>query len=131
MKGMVFCTVINCMDGRLQMPVIQHLQRRFGVPYVDSITEAGPNRILAEQQEGPEAQSLLEKLRISFEEHGSRAVAVVGHHDCVGNPGPYEKQVAHVRESIRFLRSCFGDKEVIGLWVDGTWEVHDLADESG
>lgn len=37
------------MDGRVQLPVIKYLQDRFKVQYVDTITEPGPNLILAEQ----------------------------------------------------------------------------------
>ena len=42
---MSFCTVVNCMDGRVQLPVIRYLQERFEVPYVDSITEVGPSGV--------------------------------------------------------------------------------------
>ncbi|MHA1252503.1 MAG: carbonic anhydrase, partial [Candidatus Helarchaeota archaeon] len=28
---MKFCTVINCMDGRVQIPVINYLRKRFNV----------------------------------------------------------------------------------------------------
>jgi len=34
---MSYCTVINCMDGRVQLPVIKYLKERFDVDYVDSI----------------------------------------------------------------------------------------------
>ena len=47
---MKFYTVINCMDGRVQLPVIKYLQKRFNVEYVDSITEAGPNLVLSEHK---------------------------------------------------------------------------------
>ena len=40
---MSFCTAINCMDGRVQLPVIRFLQERFKVDYVDVISEPGPN----------------------------------------------------------------------------------------
>ena len=44
-----FATVINCMDGRVQEPVIAYLKQRLGVAYVDSITLAGPIKTLAER----------------------------------------------------------------------------------
>ena len=43
-----FATAVNCMDGRVQKPVIEYLQKSFGVDYVDMVTEPGPNKILAE-----------------------------------------------------------------------------------
>jgi len=40
---MIFCTAVNCMDGRVQLPVINYLKERFSANYVDMITEPGPN----------------------------------------------------------------------------------------
>ena len=42
---MIFFTTIKCKDGRVQLPVISYLQKRFNVQYVDSITEPGPNQM--------------------------------------------------------------------------------------
>ncbi len=60
---MSFCTVVNCIDGRVQLPVINYLADYFDVDYVDSITEAGPVAILAEKQSSDIAESIL---NISF-----------------------------------------------------------------
>lgn len=64
---MDFCTVINCMDGRVQLPVIEHLQKRFNAKYVDSITEPGPNLILSEQNNPILVKHILDRLKISIE----------------------------------------------------------------
>jgi hypothetical protein len=37
---MSFYTTINCMDGRVQFPVISYLMERFVVRYVDVIAPA-------------------------------------------------------------------------------------------
>ena len=50
---MEFCTAINCMDGRVQIPVITYLKERFKADYVDVVSEPGPNRILAEGSDQP------------------------------------------------------------------------------
>ena len=42
---MSFYTTINCMDGRVQLPVISYLMERFGVQYVDAITGPGPGTL--------------------------------------------------------------------------------------
>ena len=52
---MSFCTAINCMDGRTQLPVIEFLKDKFGVEFVDTITEPGPVRILADQPDSAQA----------------------------------------------------------------------------
>lgn len=123
---MSFCTAINCMDGRVQLPVIHYLRQRFGVDYVDTITEPGPNRILAEGTPPERLQSILERLRISVENHGSRSIAVVGHHDCAGNPAPREQQLKHLQQALAFLRERYPDMQIIALWVDNNWQVQEV-----
>ena len=127
---MTFCTVINCMDGRVQLPVNRYLQKKFGVPYVDSITEPGPNRILAKQDDAGLVRSILERLKISVVRHQSVGIAIAGHHDCAGNPTPYNEQVAHIRDAVQFLRSQYRNIQVIGLWVDSDWKVHEVSDNN-
>ncbi len=124
---MSFCTVINCLDGRVQLPVISYLKKRFGVNYVDSVTEAGPNHILADGTCRERIEAILERLDISITNHNSVGIAVVGHYDCAGNPASGEEQRVHTLEAVRFLKSRYKDFEVIGLWVDETWQVNELS----
>jgi hypothetical protein len=114
------------MDGRVQLPVIGFLRDRFGVDYVDSVTEPGPNGILATGLAKELVESILQRVRISVEEHGSVGVAVVGHYDCAGNPGPKEQQVKQVRASVVRLTAAFPGTDVIGLWVDEAWQTHEI-----
>lgn len=123
---MRFCTVINCMDGRIQLPVIRYLQKRFNVEYVDSITEAGPNLIISEEKSTILIQAILEKLNISIENHNAVGIAIVGHHNCAGNPAPQNDQIIHIEKAIQFLRQHYKNIEIIGLWVDKNWKVHDV-----
>jgi len=125
---MSFCTVINCMDGRVQLPAIRYLQKRFNVEYVDSITEAGPNLILSEEKNIVSIQSILERVRISIENHNSIGVAIVGHYDCAGNPAPKDDQIIHTQKAIQFLRQQYDSIEIIGLWIDKNWEVHEVTE---
>lgn len=114
------------MDGRVQLPVIHFLQKRFQAEYVDLITEPGPNRILAEGRDSERVESIFARLRISVEKHESVGVAVVGHHDCAGNPVPKEEQVEQVRRAVRTIRQRYDGLTVIGLWIDERWVVHEL-----
>ena len=114
------------MDGRVQLPVINYVQERFDAEYVDTITEPGPNRILAEQNDEVVIASILKRLDISLEKHSSVGVAVVGHHDCAGNPTSQEAQIAHIRKAVRFLRQRYANTEIVGLWVDENWQVHEV-----
>ncbi|NLF31607.1 MAG: hypothetical protein GX591_12060 [Planctomycetes bacterium] len=45
-------TVVNCLGGPAQIPVIRFLQSHWGVTRVDVITETAPERILAEGADG-------------------------------------------------------------------------------
>ena len=114
------------MDGRVQLPVSEYLKVRFGVEFVDTITEPGPNRILAEETDARLLSSLVERLRISIEQHGSVGIAVAGHHDCAGNPSAEPEQEAHTRAAMGVVRKWFPDIPVIGLWVDAEWTVREL-----
>ncbi len=123
---MRFCTVINCMDGRVQLPVIRYLQERFNVEYVDSITEAGPNLILANGKNPAKAKAILERLEISIKKHNSISIAVVGHHDCTGNPAAEDEQIIHIQKAMEFLRKHYESIEITGLWVDEKWQVQEI-----
>ena len=123
---MGFCTVINCMDGRVQQPVIEYLKKRFEAKYVDSITEPGPIQILAEQNDIHRIQSIIKRLNISLKKHGSSDIAVVAHYDCGGNPVPKDVQMEQLKDSIRFIREHDETAAVIGLWVDENWKVHEV-----
>lgn len=123
---MEFSTVINCMDGRVQVPVISYLQKRFNVEFVDVITEAGPNLILAEGKDEKLVESILARVDISISVHSSNALAVTGHHGCAGNPASKEEQVLHLNESVEFLRGKYPNLEIIALWVDEIGEVKEI-----
>ncbi|MBD3385263.1 hypothetical protein GF407_10105 [candidate division KSB1 bacterium] len=126
---MRFCTVINCMDGRVQLPVIHYLKKRFNADYVDTITDAGPNLILAKQMNKPSVDAILQKVKISIEKHQSTAIAIVGHYDCAGNPALKPDQNYHTRQAMNVIRKHYENIEVIGLWVDDNFDVFEIGDE--
>jgi carbonic anhydrase len=118
MRGSKFATAINCMDGRVQSPVTEWLKYRFGVDYVDMITEPGPERVLADDLFRPTIDSIYRKIHASIMFHNSEIVAVIGHHDCAGNPVNKEIQHKQILNAVRLLKSwCVGVK-VVGLWVE-------------
>lgn len=123
---MSFCTAINCMDGRAQLPVIRYLQARFGALFVDTITEPGPNRILADRADALKVQAILDRLALSVQKHASVGIAVIAHHDCAGNPAPREAQIAHLREAVRFLQALYPNLPILALWVDENWTVTEI-----
>ena len=123
---MSFCTVINCMDGRVQLPVIEYLKSRFGVNYVDSINEAGPVKIIAEQADSDILNSILKRVDISVKKHNSCAISIAAHYDCAGNPIEKDQQLKQLEKSIRFVASKYPGVEVVGLWVDENFSVGEI-----
>ena len=123
---MTFGTVINCMDGRVQKPVSEYLQKKFNAEYIDVITEPGPNLILSKLTNENLINSINARLDISVNKHDSKNIAIVGHHDCAGNPSPKESQLKHISDSIEYLQKNFPTSNVIGLWVNENWEVEEV-----
>lgn len=126
---MEFCTAVNCMDGRVQIPVITYLKKRFEVDYVDVISEPGPNKILADGFDETLLESVHRRITISIDKHDSKGIAVVGHHDCAGNPVNESTQHEHTVAAVARIRRLFSSVVVIGLWVDENWEVSELTIE--
>ena len=123
---MGFCTVINCMDGRVQRLVLDCTLDRYQVPHVDTITAPGPTGILARRDDETSLATILRYLDVSIHKHHSVGIAVVGHYDRTGNPGDKNHQNADARAAVRFLRSQHPDQRIVGLWVDETWAVEEI-----
>ena len=114
----LFCTAINCMDGRVQLPVITFLKGYFEVAFVDSITEAGPVRVFDETTDAALLQSIMERVDISVNHHGSRFIAVCAHPDCAGNPVDDETQKAQLKTAAAFLKKTYPTVTVVGFWIE-------------
>jgi hypothetical protein len=123
---MGFCTAVSCVDGRVQLPVIEYLKKRLNVDYVDTVTEPGPNAILAAGTDASAVESIRRRVHISVEHHRSVGIAVVGHHDCAGNPAGPERQREQTLAAVRYLQGQFAGVPVIGLWVNNAWEVSEI-----
>lgn len=121
-----FATAINCMDGRVQLPVAEYVRKKYKVDYVDMVTEAGADGVLAANKDQVSIEAIKRRVSISIMRHGSKHVAIVGHHDCAGNPVDKETHLAHVRSAMKLARSWRYPAEVIGLWVDNGWKVSEV-----
>lgn len=123
---MKFSTAINCIDGRIQLPVIHFLRSRFNGGWIDMITEAGPCKILSEHTCQGTVDSILKRMDISVNTHNSREIAIVGHHDCAANDADKLEQCRQVKQSIEFLKGHFPQPEYIGVWVDKYWHAWEI-----
>jgi len=120
-----FGTAINCMDGRVQEPILMWFKIRNGIDFTDTITEAGPVKALAEG-DGPTVESIKNRLSISVNKHHSQLIAVVGHHDCAGNPVSKEIQLGQIEKAVEKVRSWWPGIRVVGLWVNEMWTVDEI-----
>lgn len=114
-----FAAAINCIDGRVQKPVTEYLQKSFSVDYVDMITEPGPAKILSEGKDINIIEFLKKKVEISVKKHNSQIIAVAAHYDCAGSPATEDEQKEHLRKAVNVIVSWgFPVKRVIALWLD-------------
>ncbi|MFH1645913.1 MAG: carbonic anhydrase [Candidatus Omnitrophota bacterium] len=120
---MDFCASVHCMDGRIQEPLIKYLKDKYGVKYVDCITGPGPCKILSEQKDKEFIASVMRCLNTSIQYHNTHFIAVSGHYDCLANPASEAAQKEQIKESAKFLQKTYPHKKIIGLWVDGQWQV--------
>ena len=113
-------TCLNCMDGRVQLPVLMWIKANYPVDFVDVITEAGMDGVLAKQQDISE---VLRSIKVSVNLNKSKRLFVVGHYDCRGNPVDEKLHREEIIESVRRLKPLWPAQDVIGLWVNGQWQV--------
>jgi len=121
-----FATAINCMDGRVQLPVIKYLIEKYSVDYVDIITEPGPNKIICECNDAEIIDSIKKRVELSVDKHGSKIVAISGHHDCAGNPQKKGIQLKQLNSAIKVVKSWNLNVQIIGLWINDNWKVNEV-----
>ena len=113
-------TCLNCMDGRVQLPVLTWIKANYPVDFVDVITEAGMDGVLAKQDDISE---VLRSIKVSVNLNKSTRLFVVGHYDCRGNPVNDNLHREEIVESVNRLKPLWPNQEIIGLWVNDRWQV--------
>ncbi|HLF17742.1 MAG TPA: carbonic anhydrase [Candidatus Omnitrophota bacterium] len=116
-------TCLNCMDGRVQLPVLTWIKANYPVDFVDVITEAGMDAVLAEQEDISE---VLRSVKVSVDRNKSTRLFVVGHYDCRGNPVDEKRQRQQIINAVKRLKPLWPSQEVFGLWVNDQWQVEQL-----
>lgn len=123
MSANQFVTAINCMDGRVQIPVIEYMKTMYDVKYIDMITEPGPIMTLSKNRDRTVVESIKKRVDISVMAHNSKLIAIVGHYDCTGNPVDKGTQLNQIQSAIKIVESWNFKAKIIGLWIDKNWEV--------
>jgi len=118
---MTFATCLNCIDGRVQLPVINWITRNYNVEYVDMITKPGMDGFLASEES--DISEVIEKIRITIHVHNSQNIFIVGHYDCAGNPVDQITHKKQIKKSVNRIKAVFRDLNVTGLWVSENFSV--------
>ncbi len=112
------------MDGRVQLPVLSWIKENYPVDFVDVITEAGMDAVLAEQENIDE---ILRSIKVSVNINKSGRLFIVGHYDCRGNPSDQQTQHKQITNSVKRLKTHWPKHEIVGLWVNSDWQVEVVA----
>jgi len=115
---------LNCIDGRVQLPVIQWIKDNYRVGYVDMITEPGMDGFLADPDSS--ISDIIRKVQISVEKNQASIAFIAGHHDCKGNPVDEATHRQHVFSAVERLNKEFSDLQIVGVWINAQWNVESL-----
>ena len=114
-----FATSVSCMDGRIQIPLNKWIKENYSADFVDTITEPGVDKKITDV-----AESVKTKVGISINAHKSELVVVSGHYDCAANPVSDEEHISQIKNAVEVISSWNLNAKVIGVWVDGSWNVN-------
>ena len=118
-----FATSISCMDGRIQIPLSDWVKKNYSVDYVDTITEPGVEKKIAENIDVGQIKI---KAGISIHKHKSGLIVVSAHHDCAGNPVSKEEHLTQIKKSVGIIESWNFPAKVLGVWVNDQWEIEQV-----
>ena len=116
-----FATSVSCIDGRIQIPLINWIKENFSVDYVDAITEPGIDKNITKDFV---IESIKSKSRISINAHKSELIVFSGHYNCAANPVSDKEHIEFIKKGVEMISSWNFGVKVIGVWVDDSWNVN-------
>lgn len=116
-----YTIVINCVDGRVQTPVLEWMKRELPGELVHAVNEPGPDGSLAGGEGAARIEGIVDLLATQTTVH---AIAVAAHHDCLGNPVDAETHRDQLARAVERVAGWGHADRVLGLWVDDAWEVN-------
>jgi carbonic anhydrase len=119
-KQDIRATCLNCIDGRVQLPILHWIREHYRIDFVDVITVAGMDGVLASQDN---IDDIIRSITISISINKSILIFVVGHYDCRGNCVDKKIHREHIAKSVKRLKAYWPELEIIGLWVNSHWQV--------
>ena len=113
-----FATAINCIDGRVQLPVAEFIKDNYGIDYVDMITVPGPDKVLSECKDIYEIESIKNNTLFSYNNRDSKLIFIVSHYNCLGNPCAERAHLRQLRKAMENIKKWCAHAKVHGIWVD-------------
>lgn len=65
---------------------------------------------------------------ISYHNHGSKVLAIVGHHDCAGYSLEDSRKKEKIKSNVQMFKDLGYEMEIIGLFVNADFEVEVVVD---
>ena len=94
------------------------MRARFSVEHVDLVTDLAPSTVIIEGRDVRAMASLMGRVAISVEMHGSQGIAVVAHPNCSGTPATDEEQQENVRRAAEYVSNQIPELDIVGVWID-------------
>jgi carbonic anhydrase len=123
---MKFATCLNCIDGRVQIPVIDWITKNYDVNYVDMITEPGMDNIISDKNQ--DISEIYRKMSVTIAKHNSEIIFIVGHYDCAANPVSEKTHKKQISRSVKIINDYQLFKQVIGIWVTGEFSIEKVCE---
>lgn len=125
-----FGTAINCIDGRVQLPLIKWVMENYKLDYVDMVTKPGADLVVSDPYH-KKIESVKSRVEISIAKHNSRIIFIAGHYDCAANPVSKAEHFEQIKKAIKTIKSWnFSSVDkIIGVWINEQWQVEKIAEE--
>lgn len=120
-----FATAICCIDGRFHTPLVDWIKKRCQVEFVDLVTEAGPDLVLAEGDK-PKIFSIKERVSASIQNHKSKHLIVAAHDNCGGNQVTPIEHCQHLRSAKDVIRKWDFPVEPFFVFIDLKGNVEEV-----
>lgn len=121
-----FALAINCVDGRVQQPLLRWIRDELSLSRVDYLTVPGADAALAEH--GRELERARETASFLTDQRDHRCALVAGHWDCLGNPVDEERHREQIRRAAEELHRWGVAPRTLGVWIREGWSVEVVSD---
>jgi len=112
-------TIVNCLDGTIQLPAIDFAKKLWKVNRIDVITDAAPEKILSETKDQKTIERICQNIEASLCDQHTKRLAIVSHSSCDINKVSDKNKKEMLSKAISYLKARYINIEVVGIWFDG------------